>query len=130
MISSNRSQSKVHSPHLINRLTNLTILGALYYYIHRCLHDWPDSDCLLILQHLAAAMEPGVSRILISEIVMPVGHVDIQTAWSDINMLTFSGVERSEKQWVDLLENAGLKIANMHGDDGGCYFRVLEVVHK
>jgi hypothetical protein len=75
-------------------------------------------------------MEPGVSRILISEIVMPVGHVDIQTAWSDINMLTFSGVERSEKQWVDLLENAGLKIANMHGDDGGCYFRVLEVVHK
>ncbi|KFY73693.1 hypothetical protein V499_06221 [Pseudogymnoascus sp. VKM F-103] len=106
------------------------VKGALYYYIHRCLHDWPDSDCLLILQHLAAAMEPGVSRILISEIVMPVGHVDIQTAWSDINMLTFSGVERSEKQWVDLLENAGLKIANMHGDDGGCYFRVLEVVHK
>lgn len=109
---------------------DLTITGALYYYIHRCLHDWPDSDCLLILQHLAAAMTPGVSRLLISEIVMPVGPVDIQTAWSDINMLTFSGVERSEKQWRELLDSAGLRIASMHGEGGGCWFRVLEIVHK
>ena len=75
-------------------------------------------------------MEPGVSRLLISEIVMPRGPVDIQTAWSDINMLTFSGVERSEKQWRDLLDSAGLKISSMYGEGGGCYFRVLEVVHK
>ncbi|OAQ65236.2 O-methyltransferase [Pochonia chlamydosporia 170] len=44
------------------------VQGALFYYIHRCLHDWPDSDCLVILQHLAAAMSPNVSRLLISEI--------------------------------------------------------------
>ncbi|RDL36122.1 Uncharacterized protein BP5553_06734 [Venustampulla echinocandica] len=106
------------------------VKGALFYYIHRCLHDWPDSDCLVILQHLAAAMTPGVSRLLISEIVMPRGPVDIQTAWSDINMLTFSGMERSEKQWRDLLDSAGLSIAFVHGDGGGCWFRVLEVVHK
>lgn len=104
--------------------------GALFYYIHRCLHDWPDADCLVILQHLAAAMTPHVSRLLISEIVMPRGRTDIQTAWSDVNMLTFGGIERSEKQWTDLLDSAGLKVARVHGEDGGCWFRVLEVVHK
>lgn len=115
---------------LIKRLRVLTISGALFYYIHRCLHDWPDSDCLVILQHLAAAMTPNVSRLLISEIVMPRGRVDIQTAWSDVNMLTFGGVERSEKQWRDLLDSAGLRIVHVHGEDGGCWFRVLEVVRK
>ncbi|KAK2756393.1 hypothetical protein FQN54_005285 [Arachnomyces sp. PD_36] len=103
--------------------------GALFYYIHRCLHDWPDSDCLVILQHLAAAMT-DVSRLLISEIVMPRGRVDTQTAWSDVNMLTFGGVERNEKQWTDLLDSAGLKIVQVHGEDGGCWFRVLEIVRK
>lgn len=104
--------------------------GALFYYIHRCLHDWPDSDCLVILQHLAAAMTPNVSRLLVSEIVMPRGGVDIQTAWSDVNMMTFGGVERSEAQWIDLLDRAGLQIVHMHGERGGCWFRVLEIVLK
>ncbi|KAJ6780479.1 hypothetical protein PWT90_08423 [Aphanocladium album] len=106
------------------------IKGALFYYMHRCLHDWPDADCIVILQHLAAAMTPDISRLLISEIVMPRGRVDIQTAWSDVNMLTFGGIERSEKQWRDLLDSAGLKVLQMHGDAGGCWFRVLEVVRK
>ena len=111
-------------------MKRLTILGALFYYIHRCLHDWPDSDCLVILRHLAAAMTPGVSRLLISEIVMPQGKVDIQTAWSDINMLTFGGIERTEKQWTKLLDEAGLSIAEIHGEEAGCWYRVLEVGHK
>lgn len=75
-------------------------------------------------------MTPGISRLLVSEIVMPRGRVDLQTAWSDVNMLTFGGIERSEKQWRDLLDNAGLKVVQMHGDAGGCWFRVLEVVRK
>lgn len=111
-------------------LTIPVIAGARFYYIHRCLHDWPDSDCLVILQHLAAAMTPDISRLLISEIVMPRGRVDLQTAWSDVNMMTFGGIERSEKQWGDLLDSAGLKVVQVHGDAGGCWFRVLEVVHK
>lgn len=115
---------------LIKILTVPILSGALFYYIHRCLHDWPDSDCLVILQHLAAAMTPHVSRLLISEIVMPRGRADIQTAWSDVNMLTFGGMERSEKQWRDLLDSAGLKVVHVHGKGGGCWFRVLEVVHK
>lgn len=117
-------------PSSLPMLMHLTNSGAHYYYIHRCLHDWPDSDCLVILQHLAAAMIPGVSRLLISEIVMPRSGVDIQTAWSDINMLTFGGIERTEKQWRALLDSAGLKIACVHGEGGGLWFRVLEVVHQ
>jgi len=75
-------------------------------------------------------MTDNVSRLLISEIVMPRGRVDIQTAWSDINMLTFGGIERTEQQWRDLLDDAGLRILAVHGEDGGCWFRVLEIVRK
>lgn len=59
---------------------------------------------------------------------MPRGPTDIQTAWSDINMLTFSGMERSEKQWRALLDKSGFKLQKVHGEAGGSNFRVLEAV--
>ena len=104
----------------------LTFLGALFYYMHRCLHDWPDNECIMILKHIAGSMEPGKSRLLISEIVMPVGPMDIQTAWSDINMLVFGGMERSEKQWKALFDKSGFTLLRVHGEAGRSHFRVLE----
>ncbi|KAG9241142.1 o-methyltransferas-like protein [Calycina marina] len=104
------------------------IIGALFYYIHRCLHDWPENECVMILKNIAAAMVPGISRLLISEIVMPRGPTDIQTAWSDVNMLTFSGMERTERQWQTLLDKSNLMLVNTHGEAGGSNFRVLEAI--
>ena len=73
-------------------------------------------------------MEPRTSRLLISEIVMPRGPTDIQTAWSDINMLTFSGMERSEKQWRALLDKSGLTLFKLHREAGRSNHCVLEAV--
>ena len=83
-----------------------------------------------MLENIASAMGSGISRLLISEIVMPVGSTDIQTAWSDICMLTFGGMERSEKQWKALLDKSGLTLLKVHGEAGGSNFRVLEAVLK
>lgn len=84
--------------------------GALIYYIRRCLHDWPDADCILMLQNVAAAMTPNRSRLLIAEIVVPESGPDPEAAWMDITMMTFAGQERSEKQWRALLEEAGMEL--------------------
>jgi hypothetical protein len=112
-------------PHIIP--TNIS--GALIYYIRRCLHDWPEYQCVTILKNIGAAMTPKTSKLLISEIVLPIGQTDIETAWYDICMMTFSGMERSEKQWKTLLDNSGFTLVKIHGaEDVASNFRVLEAV--
>lgn len=113
---------------LFNSLADL--LGALFYYIRCCLHDWPDNECVAILKNIAAAMNPGISRLLVCEIVMPLGVTDIETAWFDICMLMFGGMERSKKQWKDLLEKSGFTLLKIHGELGGSNFRVMEAILK
>lgn len=45
------------------------IKGARAYFLRSCLHDWPDEQCRTILGHLKDAMEPGYSKIIISDAV-------------------------------------------------------------
>lgn len=45
------------------------IRGARAYFMRSVLHDWPDEQCRKILGHLKGAMEPGYSKILISDCV-------------------------------------------------------------
>lgn len=87
--------------------------GALAYYIRRCLHDWDDDMAKKILQAQAGAMEPGKSRLLISEMVVPDRVADSTASWFDMVMLTFTGKERTEKQWTDLLDQSGLKLVKI-----------------
>jgi len=95
------------------------------------LHDWPEDECVKVLKNIGAAMIPGVSTLLISEIVLPLGQTDIETAWYDVCMLMFSGMERSEKQWMVLLEKSGFALVKIYGtEDAGSNFRVLEAVLK
>ncbi|KAK8069583.1 hypothetical protein PG994_006199 [Apiospora phragmitis] len=43
------------------------VKGARAYFMRTVLHDWPDEQCRKILTQLKDAMEPGYSRILISD---------------------------------------------------------------
>lgn len=45
------------------------IKGARAYFMRSVLHDWPDEQCRKILGHLKDAMDPGYSKILISDCV-------------------------------------------------------------
>lgn len=89
-------------------------LGAQFYYIRHCLHDWPDADCIKILQNLATALGDE-SHILIDEIVLPDVNAHWHATMRDVTMnLTFGGKERTRSQWQSLIEQAGLNLLHFH----------------
>lgn len=47
------------------------IIGARMYYLHFIIHDWPDSDCIRIMERIRDAMTPGYSRLLINDAILP-----------------------------------------------------------
>lgn len=56
-------------------------------------------------------MEPGYSRVLINDWVLPDTGSGMIPALMDVNMMAvLSGMERTESQWRVLLESVGLEI--------------------
>jgi hypothetical protein len=47
------------------------VIGARIYYFHFIIHDWPDSDCIKIMERVRDAMTPGYSRLLLNDAVLP-----------------------------------------------------------
>lgn len=93
-------------------LTRILIrLGARTYYFRAIFHDWPDEVCLKILRNTISAMDPAKSRILIVDFVLPDTETPLMQASLDIQMMSIgAGVERSKRQWTELLCAAGLEI--------------------
>ncbi|KXH57984.1 hypothetical protein CSAL01_07434 [Colletotrichum salicis] len=102
-------------------LTEQPVKGARAYYMHSCLHDWPDHVCETILKQIKAAMKPGYSKLLINENVIPSTGTWWETSALDMVMLTlFCSKERTEGDWYHLLEKiAGLKIVKIWGGGKG-----------
>ena len=83
-------------------------------------HDWPDERCSQILEQTISAMTPGYSKILINELLIPDQRASLFMTRSDMNMMAmFGSMERSEKQWRDLLGRAGLEIAKIWSKEAG-----------
>ncbi|TVY78372.1 O-methyltransferase asqD [Lachnellula suecica] len=97
----------------------INLAGARAYFFHFVFHDWPDDKCLQIFRHTASAMKKGYSKILLNEYVLRDFGCSMAPAMMDINMLTLcSGLERSEKQWRELVKKAGLRIVNIWRPEG------------
>lgn len=91
------------------------------------LHDWPDASCREILSNLKPALEPGYSKILINEIVVPdQGAQWFSTSCDILMMVVHASAERREKQWRALIESAGLKISKIW-DCEGASEKLIEV---
>ncbi|KAK5991367.1 Flavin-dependent halogenase aclH [Cladobotryum mycophilum] len=89
------------------------IQGARYYYLRTILHNWEDSKAVEILRNLVSAMTPD-SFILIDEIAVPTTNAHIWPAVQDLLMMkTFGARERTVDEWTALLDQAGLKIADI-----------------
>lgn len=87
---------------------------ARFYYLRNVLHDWPDEKCIVILEHLVAALGP-LSQILIDEMVLPDTGVPWEAAAIDLTMMASLGShERTVKEWYGLLEAAGLRVVNIY----------------
>ena len=75
-------------------------------------------------------MEPGYSKILINEWVVPDTGSALIPALIDIQMLAvLSGMERTRTQWMELLESVGLVIVSFYTIGKG-FEDLIEAVRK
>lgn len=89
--------------------------------MHSIFHSWTDAQCRLILQNLMPAMKVGYSKILLNEPVLPNINCGSWFATADLNMMSVSaGMERTRKQWIDLLQSVDLEVVKIWSspDDG------------
>lgn len=90
--------------------TGQPVRGAKVYFLRHILHDWPDSDCLRILKEVRSAMQPGYSKLIIHELILPEVGASRAQCEIDLCMMLFNGgVERSQSQWTALLTQAGFE---------------------
>ncbi|KAI4209668.1 MAG: hypothetical protein LQ351_007422 [Letrouitia transgressa] len=90
------------------------IKDARAYYMRNILHDYPDDQCVKILGNTKTAMGTG-SVILIDDMVLPSTGAHYHAATLDMMVMSaLAAMERSEKQWQNLLDAAGLKIRNIY----------------
>lgn len=97
--------------------TKTWFLGARAYMLQHILHDFSSDDaCRRILRNIIPAMEPGYSKLLIKDLLVP----DRNAPWAftalDVNVMqSLSGQERTESQFRELLDSVGLKIEGIWG---------------
>ncbi|KAK0277167.1 hypothetical protein LTR35_010077 [Friedmanniomyces endolithicus] len=99
------------------------VKGARVFFLSNILHDHPDDVCHNILGNIRAAVTPGHSKILISDMIVPEIDPPIRQLDSDITMFFLSGgAERSPFEWTELIRTAGLKVSKFWyppGDQNG-----------
>ena len=94
--------------------------GARVYYYAHILHDWSDEECARILRQVKTAMEPGYSKIFLSEFIFPDTGCSLLQAGLDIQMMGMhAGMERTRAQWKRLLEGEGFRIVEFWMAPGG-----------
>ncbi|KAF2871951.1 methyltransferase B [Massariosphaeria phaeospora] len=107
--------------------TTQPITNAKFYYLRHILHDWTDEDSVRILKAIVPAMGPD-SRVVIDEVVLPDENVPWQAAFMDLTMMmTLGGMERTRDEYESLLDQAGLKIVDVHRYDAKMQGVVLAV---
>lgn len=83
--------------------------GAKAFYMRNILNKWPTDKCKIILEQLREAFAPD-SVILVDDVVVPPTGSHWYATHMDLMMLTNLGaIERSEAQFAELFDSAGLK---------------------
>jgi hypothetical protein len=84
------------------------------YIMKMILHDWNDEECVKILSNIRKA-SPAGGRVLIVEHVVPGPDIPHFSKLFDIHMMcALTGRERTEKEYRELLEKAGLQYVQTH----------------
>jgi hypothetical protein len=83
--------------------------GADAYVMRHIIHDWQDPEATTILRNCREAMNPE-GRILVVENVIPRGNEPCFGKWLDLMMLLVSGRERTQDEYAQLFNAAGLTL--------------------
>lgn len=109
------------------------VKGAKVYYMRQILHDWPDKQAKIILEHIRDAMNEE-SVLIVHDATFPDQNVSYTLATVDFCMMSLlSGAERTQKHFEELFDSAGLKIAEIRKPEAGLTVELgmlLEVVRK
>jgi hypothetical protein len=83
------------------------------------LHDWNDELCLKLLRNVTAGMRRGYSTLVVEDFILPLKGASLLPAMWDLQMMSLlSAMERTEKQWKTLFEQAGLAIEGFYQPPG------------
>jgi O-methyltransferase/methyltransferase family protein len=84
------------------------------YVMKMILHDWSDEECVAILSNIQRAAPQG-AKVLIVEHVVPGPETPHFSKLFDIHMMcALTGRERTEREYADLLQKAGLNYVQTH----------------
>ncbi|GIJ97933.1 hypothetical protein Aspvir_000039 [Aspergillus viridinutans] len=96
------------------------VKGARAYFFRQVLHNWSDAKSKQILSHIADAMEPEYSTLLIADYVLSDTGAELRAAEMDILMwLHTAGLERTVSQWRALFNAVGLELVQIWNTDKG-----------
>ncbi|KAK4109157.1 S-adenosyl-L-methionine-dependent methyltransferase [Canariomyces notabilis] len=91
------------------------VKGAHVYHLRHVLHDYYDEKARQILKQVVDAMRPD-SRVILCEYIIPeehdLGH-EIFPYVMDFLLFLAGGLERTHRQWQQLLDSVGLEIMNI-----------------
>ncbi|MGW1175044.1 methyltransferase [Kitasatospora sp. NPDC002543] len=81
--------------------------------LKRITHDWDDDACVTLLGHCRRALRPG-GRLLVLDAVVPRDDAPHQAKTMDLMMMaSLTGRERTEADFADLLDRAGLRLSRI-----------------
>ena len=84
--------------------------GSDAYVLKYIIHDWDDERAIVILKNCRQAMTEN-GRVLLVEMVIPAGNAPSPGKFLDLEMLLyFHSRERTEAEYRDLLQQAGLEL--------------------
>ena len=105
------------------------VKGANVYFFHNVFHNWSDNEALEILNNTKSAMDIKESCILLNETVLPDRGCPAINAAQDINMMCIlGGQKRSQRQWSQLIEKAGLVVVQFWFGKSPVDDAIIEVV--
>ncbi|EME48442.1 hypothetical protein DOTSEDRAFT_121091, partial [Dothistroma septosporum NZE10] len=95
------------------------IRGARLYYMRTIGHDWAQADLVRILTNIREAMQPGYSKLIINDWIVPEENPYPFMCSQDLVMMSLGGgEERSEARHREAIEAAGLKMTGIfHAGD-------------
>ncbi|KAI0869875.1 S-adenosyl-L-methionine-dependent methyltransferase [Hypoxylon argillaceum] len=90
------------------------VKGAKFYFMRGVLHNQPEKDAIELLKRTKDAMVAD-SVLLIDEFVLKERGLDPYSATVDLTMMAATAsTERTEAQWIQLLESVGLRLVKAY----------------
>jgi hypothetical protein len=100
--------------------------GGDAYVLKYIIHDWDDERAIMILKNCRQAMAEN-GRVLLVEVVIPAGNAPSSGKFLDLEMLLyFYSRERTEAEYRDLLQRAGLELIRI--TPTASQFSIIEAV--